>query len=190
MIEKIKQYAKENNVPIVMDDSFEYISNYVKENNIKNILEIGSAIGYFACVISIKNNINVTTIERKKEMYELAVKNVNACKLNDKVKVIYGDALKIELGTKFDLIFIDAAMGQYINMFEKFKNNLTDKGTIICDNMNFHGMVDKVEEIESKNLRGLAIRTKRFREFLETNKEFDSEIVSVGDGLSISKRSD
>ena len=190
MIEKIKEYAKKNNIPIIMDESFEYINKYAREKNIKNILEIGTAIGYFACAISTDNDVFITTIEKNDKMYDAAVSNVNRCKLNDKVNIIHGDALEAELKNKYDLIFIDAAMGQYIKLFEKYQNNLNDKGVIICDNMNFHGYINDIENIESRNLRGLVVRTKRFREFLENNIEFYSEIINIGDGISISKRSD
>ena len=185
----MKKYAKDNNVPIIMDESFEYIKKYARENNVKTILEIGTAIGYFACSISSSNNVTVTTIEKNIEMYELALANVNACKLSDKVEIIYGDALETHLEKKYDLIFIDAAMGQYIKLFEKFKTNLNIGGVIVCDNMNFHGFINDIENIKSRNLRGLAVRTKRFREFLENNNEFDSKIINIGDGISISKRS-
>lgn len=189
MIEKIKKYAKENKVPIIMDDSFDYINNYVKENKVNSVLEIGSAIGYFACAIAIDNpEVEIVTIEKDDKMYNIAVQNVNACKLDGRIEVKKGDALEVNIKSKFDLIFIDAAMGQYIDLFQKYKENLNDGGVIFCDNMNFHGYVFIIDEIESKNLRGLAIKTKRFREFLENNKEFDSEILEIGDGISVSRR--
>ena len=63
MIEKIEKYAKENNVPIMLSDGIEYLCQFIQDNNIKNILEIGTAIGYSAIRMALVNeNINITTI--------------------------------------------------------------------------------------------------------------------------------
>lgn len=78
-----------------------------------------------------------------------------------KNKCCFQDALDVNLtGVKYDMIFIDAAKGQYIKFFEKFKYFLNDGGTIITDNLKFHGHVGKSKEIESKNLRGLVEKLK------------------------------
>ena len=77
-IEDIKDYAKDNHVPIMQDGGIEYIINYIKNNNVKNILEIGSAIGYSAIrFASVDKDIKVTTIERDDKMYNEAVININ-----------------------------------------------------------------------------------------------------------------
>ena len=68
MIEKIEEYAKENNVPIMLSDGIEYLCNFILENNVKSILEIGTAIGYSAIRMALVNEkINITTIERDEE---------------------------------------------------------------------------------------------------------------------------
>ena len=70
---ELEEYAKENNIPIMMKDGIEFLCKYIKENNVRNILEIGSAIGYSAIKMSLINeNIKVTTIERDKERYDIA----------------------------------------------------------------------------------------------------------------------
>ena len=72
-LEKLKEYAKENNVPIMLEDGIDFLTNYVKKNNIKNILELGTAIGYSSINLAlVSNEIKVTTIERDKNMYDLA----------------------------------------------------------------------------------------------------------------------
>ena len=77
-IEEIEKYAKEFNIPIMQKDGIEFLTNYIKENNIKNILEIGSAIGYSAIKMALVNSdIKVTTIERDIDRYNIAVKNIN-----------------------------------------------------------------------------------------------------------------
>lgn len=190
-INEIKEYAKNNNVPIIEDDSLEYIINYIKENNCQSILEIGTAIGYSSISMALSNyNINVTTIEKDINMYNLAVSNVNNMNLNNRIKIILGDALELEITDKYDLIFIDAAKSQYIKFFNKYSNNLNDNGTIITDNLKFHGQVDNYKNITSKDLRELVGKIIKYIDFLKENKEFNTEFIDIGDGISVSKKVD
>lgn len=187
-IEKIKEYAKEYNVPIMMEDGIEFLTNYIKENNIKNILEIGTAIGYSAIMMaSINKDIKVTTIERDEIRYKEALKNIKNFNLEDRINIIFSDAFEVELTEKFDLIFIDAAKAQSIKFFEKFEVNLKKQGTIVTDNLNFHGMVQIDEkEITSRNVRGIVRKTKAYIEFLRENQNYDTTFYDIGDGISIS----
>ena len=189
IIKKIKKVSLDNNVPIIQDDSIEYINNYIKDNNIKSVLEIGTATGYSAIMMATSNNVKVTSIERDEERYLEAVKNIKECNLEDKITLIFKDAFDVDLEDKFDLIFIDAAKGQNIKFFTKYQNNLNNKGTIITDNMLFHGYVEmNEEEITSKNIRGIVRKIKDYMAFLDENEEFKTEILHIGDGLAISKR--
>ena len=187
-IEKIKEYANEYNVPIMMEDGIEFLTNYIKEKNIKNILEIGTAIGYSAIMMaSINKDIKVTTIERDETRYQEAIKNIKNFNLEDRINVIFSDAFEVELTEEFDLIFIDAAKAQSIKFFEKFELNLKQNGSIITDNLNFHGMVQKDEkEIASRNVRGIVRKTKAYIEFLKENKDYETTFYDIGDGISIS----
>ena len=187
-IEKIKEYAKEYNVPIMMEDGIEFLTNYIKEKNIKNILEIGTAIGYSAIMMALINkDIKVTTIERDETRYQEAIKNIKNFNLEDRINIIFSDAFEVELTEDFDLIFIDAAKAQSIKFFEKFERNLKQNGTIITDNLNFHGMVKRDEkEIASRNVRGIVRKTKAYIEFLKENKNYDTTFYDIGDGISIS----
>ena len=154
---EMEQYAKDKNVPIIEKDSIAYIMKYIKSNNVKNILEIGSAIGYSAILMaSSSKDVKVTTIERDETRYMECLKNVKKCGFDKEVNVVFQDALEVNLtGVSYDLIFIDAAKGQYKKFFEKFKFFLAEGGVIITDNLKFHGYVGKKETIDSKNLRGI-----------------------------------
>ena len=187
---ELEEYAKENNIPIMMKDGIEFLLKYIKDNNIKNILEIGTAIGYSAIRMSLVNeNINVTTIERDNTRYMEAKKNINDFELNNRIKVFNDDAFNVELKEQYDLIFIDAAKSQYIKFFEKFKLNLSENGVIISDNLKFHGLVQKnINEIESRNVRGLVRKLNSYIDFLKNNKEFVTTFYEIGDGISISKK--
>lgn len=87
------------------------------------------------------------------------------------------------------MIFIDAAKAQSIKFFEKFEKNLNPSGTIITDNLKFHGLVDKdEEEIESRNLRALVRKIKEYISFLKGNINYKTDFYELGDGISVSKR--
>ncbi len=187
---EMEQYAKEKNVPIIEKDSIAYIMKYIKANNVKNILEIGSAIGYSAILMaSASKEVKVTTIERDEIRYMECLKNVKKCGFEKEVNVVFQDALEVNLtGVTYDLIFIDAAKGQYKKFFEKFQYFLAPGGVIITDNLKFHGYVGKKETIDSKNLRGIVDKIESYVEFLKTNEEFETEFIDIGDGISVSRR--
>lgn len=192
LIMEMEAYAKENNVPIIEKDSIAYIMKIIKKQNIKDILEIGSAIGYSTILMaSASEGVNVTTIERDETRYMECLKNVKKANLDKQINVVYQDALDINLkDVSYDLIFIDAAKAQYTNFFEKFKYFLKPNGMIITDNIKFHGYVNHKDEIESKNLRQLVGKLENYIDFLKDNEEFDTEFFDVGDGLAISVRKD
>ena len=187
LINELKEYAIINKVPIMQDEGINYLCNFIRNNNINSILEIGSAIGYSAIMMALANtNLKVTTIERDEERYKEAIKNIKKFNLEDRITIIYKDALEVKIESCYDLVFIDAAKGQNKKFFLKFSNNLNKTGYIITDNINFHGFVDNPEMIRSKNLRQLVRKIKGYIEFLKENKEYVTEFLDIGDGLAIS----
>lgn len=187
----LEEYAKKNKIPIMQKDGILYLINYIKENNIENILEIGSAIGYSSIMMaSINKNIKVTTIEKDTVRYLEAVSNIQKYNLNKQIKIINKDATEVEINDKFDLIFIDASKGKNTFFFNKFKDNLNKNGTIITDNLSFHGLVEDESLIKTKNQRGIVNKIKDFISFLDNNEEFKTIYIPVGDTLAISKRRD
>lgn len=188
-IMEMEKYASENNVPIIEKDSIAFIMKYIKKNNIKSVLEIGSAIGYSTILMASSNQDTiVTTIERDETRYMECLKNVKKCGMEKKINVVYQDALELNLSEdlRYDLIFIDAAKGQYIKFFEKYKNFLNSNGTIITDNINFHGYVGQSSKLDKGNLKSLVEKIEKYIEFLKTNPEFDTKFYDIGDGLSVS----
>ena len=188
-MEEMEEYAKDNYVPIMQKEGMEYLINFIKEHNIVNILELGSAIGYSAINMALVNkNIHVVTIERDIIRYNEAVKNIEKLNLNNQIEIINDDIFNVDLNSKFDLIFIDAAKSQNIKFFLKFKENLNIKGFIITDNIKFHGLTNNIKEIKSRNLKQMIRKINDYIEFLNTNEEFKTKFIDVGDGLSISWR--
>ena len=108
--------------------------------------------------------------------------------LDNQIDIIYNDAKDVELTKEYDLIFIDASKGNNKYFFEKFNNNLSNNGIIVTDNLSFHGLVEDESLIKTKNQRGIVRKIKDYLLFLDNNKEFITEYVSIGDRISISRR--
>ncbi len=188
-IEEMRSYAKEHDVPIIQDEGLAFLKAIVSLYKPTTILEIGTAIGYSASMMSLYSNANVYTIERDETMYNEAIKNISDLSLNNKIHVIFKDALEVEdelKDLKFDMIFIDAAKGQYTNFFNKFTPLLNDKGIVVTDNMLFHGFLESKEEIKSRSLRSLMRKLQGYHDFLLNNEDYDTSIFNLGDGMALS----
>lgn len=186
----IKKYAIDNNIPIMQDEGMDFLKNFIEKKGIKNILEVGTAIGYSAIMMClVDKDVMVTTIERDETRYMEALKNIKKFNLENRITLIFNDALTVEFDEKFDLIFIDASKRKNKEFFEHFVKYLDEDGYVVTDNMNFHGYVAMdPEEIESKNLREIAEKIKDYMYFLENNMEFKTTIYQVGDGVAVTER--
>ena len=187
---EIQKSAMENNVPIMQDEGSDFICDFIWKTGAREILEIGSAIGYSAIKFArTAPETRVTTIEIDDERFESARKNIDAAGLSGRIEIIHADALEYEIGDrKFDVIFIDAAKAQYERFFEKYKANLSEGGAIISDNLEFHGMVADPSLTRNHSTLQLVKKIRRYVEFLKANEEFTTEFISLGDGISISRR--
>lgn len=188
-IESIKAYALENQVPIIKDAGLAFLLEQIKQFNVSSILEIGTAIGYSAIMMA-QTGSNVVTIERDPKMYEEAQKNINSLNLTDKIKVIHADALMAFDQVKdnqFDLLFIDAAKAQYQKFFDIYTPLVKKGGIVVCDNLEFHGLVANPDLSNcSRSLRALVRKLRNFRESLANNEAFQTKFYSIGDGMSVS----
>ena len=189
-IKELKDYAERENVPIMQDDGIDFLTSFIVKKQIKNVLEIGTAIGYSAIMMAISSpNTHITTIERDETRYMEALKNIKKFNLEDRITLIFNDALNVNLDDEYDLIFIDAAKGKNKDFFEHFENNLTRDGYIITDNMYFHGYVNMNEEdIPSKNIQGIVRKIKDYTYFLENHMIYKTTIYNIGDGVAVTER--
>lgn len=185
----IKEEALKNHVPIIEDDSLEYIANILKEKKPNKILEIGTAVGYSAINFSkylVGEGAKVLTIEIKEQMYEKALENISLMGLQDKIDVVNADATKYlkNINEQFDVVFIDAAKGQYLVFLEEAIRLCKIGGIIIADNMLYRGRT-----LSDYNEHKHRTATNRLREYLvqmKEDKRLDSTLIKVGDGLAIS----
>lgn len=187
-LEIIKKEALKNHVPILKDVSLKYILTILEIRNPKTILEIGTAVGYSAINFSryLDENGKITTIEINEETAKIAKENIKDMGLSDKIEVVVSDAYEYmkTLNDSFDVIFIDAAKGQYVKYLDEALR-LSKKGSIIiADNVLLSGMV-----LGGYNEHKHRTQVNRLREYIEkvtTDEKLKSTIVDVGDGLAIS----
>lgn len=193
LLEELKLYAKEHNVPIMMEDGIDFLLDLIREYKPNTMLEIGTAIGYSSINFA-SLGVNVTTIERDDNMYALAINNINKANLNDKIRVIKGDAketFELVSDIKYDMIFIDAAKGSYQTFFDLYSPLLADNGIIVCDNMDFHGLCEEKDLSNySRGLRSMIRKLNAFKENLLNNPTYETKYYHIGDGITVSKRVD
>lgn len=186
---KIKEKALNDHIPIIMDDTLEYLNSLFEGRKVDSILEIGTAVGYSSICFTkyLTETGTIDTIEREIDRAEEAKKNIHNMALDEKINVLVGDALDIlpTINKKYDVIFIDAAKGKY-PFFLSEALRLSKKGTlVIADNILYKGYV---MSDYNKHKQRTAVRNLReyIKEALD-NPKLETEILEVGDGLSISK---
>lgn len=190
MIKELKEDARRRDIPIMQDEGIEFLTTFIIKYQINSVLEIGTAVGYSAIMMALANpKLKVVTIERDEERYLEALKNVKKFDLEDRITLLFNDALNLKLNEKFDLIFLDGAKGQNVNFFEHFERNLNEDGFIVTDNIDFHGYVKKDEsEIKSRNLRGLVRKIKAYIDYLKGNTTYHTTFYEKGDGISVTTK--
>lgn len=189
-IREMSEYAKLNNVPIMLDDGLEFLLQSIRENNVHSFLEIGTAIAKTSILVAgMDEDMKVVTIERNPQMIEQAKINIENSGLKNKILLIQGDALETEIsGGPFDCVFIDAAKAQYRRFFLKYAPLLAPDGIIVSDNLNFHGLVDHPENTHNRNTKDLVRKIKAYREFLSGLEDYETIFTDRGDGVAITRR--
>ena len=191
-VEEIRSVAKENYIPIIKRDTENLLKFVLKMQNPKSILEIGCAVGYSAIVMLENSGADIVTVEKMPERVEEAKKNIKYANLEDRAKIIEGDAGEIleslvNENKKFDFIFMDAAKAQYITWLPTVKALLKDKGIIFSDNCLQEG--DLLESSFAIRKRDKTIH-KRMREYIYLllhDETLESWIFSIGDGVLLSR---
>lgn len=189
-LQKIKQDALTNHIPIIMDDTLEVVDKILTEKKPNRILEIGTAVGYSAICFSeyLQEGGRIDTIERDEERVKQAKENIKKVGISEnKIKIYSGDAVEIlpQLNEKYDIVFIDAAKGKYPFFLNQALRMIKDGGVILADNILYKGYV---MSDYNKHKQRTAVRN--LREYIAEvtgNKNLKTEILEVGDGLAISK---
>lgn len=185
----LQQRSYNEGVPIIPNDVVRLISVLLSIKKPKKILEIGCAVGFSSSFMSnfLQEGGTVTTIERYPVMIEKAKKNIKNLGLNDKINLIEGDANQVlkQLDEQFDVIFMDAGKGQYINILPDVYRLLKIGGIIIADDILQNGDVCKQKEEIIKRQRTIHYRLNDFLWEITHNKGLDTSILTIGDGVAI-----
>ncbi|MFO3716221.1 O-methyltransferase [Anaerococcus cruorum] len=181
----LREYAEANNVPIMNVETKEFIKTILISKKPKNILEIGSAIGYSALVFDKYTTADITTIELDKSTANKVCENFK--KYNANIKIINDDAQKAlnNINQGFDFVFIDANKAHYIDYFKKTAKLLNDGGIIIADNVLFKGMVLNDDYVD-KRMITIVKRLRNYLAYVMDRNDFQTTIIPIGDGLTLS----
>ena len=188
-LEKIKQKALEEHIPIIMDETLEVIEKYLNNNKPKRILEIGTAVGYSAICFTefLAENGVIDTIEREADRVEEAKKNIKLAEVEGKINIYEGDAVEIlpTLNQQYDVVFIDAAKGKYPFFLKEALRMIHKDGIIFADNILYKGYV--MSDYNKHKQRTAVRNLREYIKEVSENPNLETEILEVGDGLAVSK---
>ena len=189
LLDEIEKYGRDNKIPILLDDSLEFISNILKEVKPYRVLEIGTAIGFSSICFSkyLAEGGRIDAIEIESLRVEQALENIKRVGVEDKIRVLEGDALDIlpYLNEKYDVVFIDASKGKYIEFFEHALRLCKVGGYILADNVLYKGMV--MSDYNKHKQRTAVNKLRNFIDIVMENKNLDSSLHDIGDGLMVCK---
>ena len=188
-LEKIKQKALEEHIPIIMDETLEVIEKYLSKNKPNRILEIGTAVGYSAICFTqfLAENGVIDTIEREADRVEEAKKNIKLAEVEDKINIYEGDAVEIlpTLNQQYDVVFIDAAKGKYPFFLKESLRMINKNGIIFADNILYKGYV--MSDYNKHKQRTAVRNLREYIKEVSENPNLETEILEVGDGLAVSR---
>lgn len=189
ILEEIEKQAHIDGVPIIRKEMESFLRVMIGLSKPKKILELGTAVGYSAILMSeCSEDINIVTIENYEPRIIEAKKNIKKAKKEDRITLLEGDALEIMKGLDetFDFVFMDAAKAQYIYFLPEIMRLLKKGGVLIADNVLQEG--DLVESKFATRRRDRTIHT-RMREYMyqvKNSPELETTIVPIGDGITMS----
>jgi len=187
LLKEIEEYADENRVPILNQYSANLLEQIILMLRPKRVLEIGTAVGYSSIRIArlLGRQTTFHTIEKSQDNILLAKENIAKASLQNKIKIIEGDALRIlpQMKKKYDLIFLDADKEDYKRLFDYSMLLLKKGGVIFVDNLLWHGYVAS-KNVPSK-YKNSTRHIKEFNRIFMLQPSLRSIILPVGDGVGI-----
>ena len=189
LLKELEVYALENNVPIVHKEVSDLLKVLLKIQKPKRILEVGCAIGYssilFASVLG--KDVEIITVERNEKMIEKAKQNIKLAGFENNITILEGDAeekLKEIEGT-FDMIFLDAAKGQYQLFYDMVIDKLKVDGLLISDNILYKGMVAH-DDFVIRRKKTIVKRMRNYLDYICKCDYLDTSLIPIGDGVALS----
>jgi predicted O-methyltransferase YrrM len=192
LIYKIGKEARENGVPVIREETAAFLKTMTAAMKPKSILEVGTAVGYSTLLMAeiMGPDCHITTIEKYEKRIPIASQNFKEAGKTDCITLLEGDAGEILKGLTgpFDLVFMDAAKGQYLTWLPHILKVMRVGGMLISDNVLQDG--DIIESKYAVERRNRTIHG-RMREYLYELKHSDklmTTIVPIGDGMTVSIR--
>ena len=185
--------SRDDYMPFIRDESAKELFDICQKEKPKNILEIGTAVGYSALLmLEGAKDAFITTIEKDNERAQQAMTNFEKNGVKERVDLIVGDAGEVlpqleDEGKEFDLIFLDGPKGQYLRYLPHLKNLLCKGGLLVADNVLLHGWVKGEEFVKHKH-RSMVVNLRKFLKCLEEDHDFDSKLLEIEDGMTISRK--
>lgn len=189
-LDKMLSFARENYIPVMLDDTKKLLQQLTTENQPKKILEIGTAIGYSGIVMLTSSpKAQLNTIEVDEKSAEMARQNFIQAGVYDRVNLFVGDAKEIvtQLTGKYDFIFLDGPKGQYDCFLPYLIDVLEVGGLLVCDNVLYKGLVEHVPEHRHKHIT-IARNLNRFLDDLNNDNRLTTRLHRTGDGVTVSRR--
>lgn len=188
---EMEEYARALFIPIVPPETAALLKVLTRIHRPQKILEAGTAIGYSALIMAEASDVDtrIDTIEINEQTADIAEKNIAKLGYAKKIKVIRGDALEVMqcLTSTYDMIFLDASKGQYIEYLSECLRLTAKGGVIISDNVLYKGLVAQDGIIVHKH-RTIATRLKEYLGKLCNNPELETAVIPIGDGMAVSYR--
>ncbi len=189
-LEELEQEAKEAFVPIIRREMQSFLKVFLKIQKPERILEVGTAIGFSALFMAeyAPSNCKMTTIENYEKRIPVARRHFEEAGRQEQITLLQGDArdvLKTLEGT-YDLIFMDAAKGQYIHYLPELMRLMHPGSVLISDNVLQDGDIIESHYIVERRNRTIYKRMREYLYMLKHHKELETAIVPLGDGITIS----
>lgn len=191
-LNELEAFAKETDVPIIRTEMQSFIRFLLQLHQPKQILEVGTAIGFSALLMSeyAKKDCHITTIEKYEKRIPIAKENFEKYGKADQITLLEGDATELlkELDGPYDLIFMDAAKGQYINFLPDIMRLLPVGAILLSDNVLQDGDIIESRFAVTRRNRTIHARMRDYLYELTHHPELETVILPVGDGITVSVR--
>ena len=192
VIETIEQEALESFVPIIRKETQSFLKVMMLMNRPARVLEVGTAVGFSAILMSeyLPEGSRITTIENYEKRIPIARNNFKRAGKEEQITLIEGDALEVmkTLEGPYDFIFMDAAKGQYIHFLPEVLRLLKKGGLLVSDNVLQDGDIIESRFAVTRRNRTIYSRMRDYLWQLKHMKEFETAVLTVGDGVTISTK--
>ncbi len=189
-LEELEKYALDTDVPIIRKEMQSFLKTLIMMNKPRQILEVGTAIGFSALLMSeyMPKDAHITTIEKYEKRIPIARDNFKKYGKEEQITLIEGDAAQVlaELSGEYDLIFMDAAKGQYIHFLPDILRLLKDGGVLLSDNVLQDGDVIESRYAVTRRNRTIHGRMREYLYELKNHPQLQTSIIPLGDGITLS----